>query len=122
MTSDVQGRKVKVAHGLDIHGPWIDTAQLDLTNPGLQQQLVKVMDYLLDLTNGGGIRIDAADLTTKESVFTRLGRSMNKEFWPDAFKFLRSKYPNALFVAETFWTQQNLFQKFGADLTYDMNF
>ncbi|HTL46598.1 MAG TPA: alpha-amylase family glycosyl hydrolase, partial [Verrucomicrobiae bacterium] len=113
---------VKISHGRDVGGPWIDTAQLDYAYPPLRPKLLETMRKIIRLTRGGGLRLDAADRTTRAAFLKMYGRDIGTEFWPDAFAALKAEFPTALFASETFWNDQQAFLNFGSDYVYDIPF
>ena len=125
MSRDAGGRLRAMAHSTDhIKGaiPYIDSAKVNYANPRAVEWIGGIMDYVCWLTNGGGARIDIPTTDTQEEFRDKWGRQIEKEFWPEIFRTLRRKYPGALFIPETYFSHEGLFQAFGGDFVYDLHF
>jgi|GEM_PF-612491 len=121
------GQKFRIAHGREgAHkgSSWADTAQLNISHPGLQAQFKKVLSRILDITNNGGVRVDMAHYTLKEHFNAEWLAPFRKEnlargIWRDMISGLSTQYPGALFLAEAYGESEGILQGAGMDLTYD---
>lgn len=114
-----------------IHGrdpfflPWTDTIQINYFNPAARkfmiQQLFNITGYC------DGVRCDMAMLplnnvfyNTWLGVLNRFGyKRIEEEFWKEAIREIKKKYPDFIFLAETYWDLEYQLQKLGFDFTYD---
>jgi len=105
------------AHGRDPYCPgWSDTAQLDYSNEGLQEQMRKT---LLDISDQcDALRCDMAMLLTPRVFQRTWGRSMNR-FWGPAIDQVKTKHPGFMFMAEVYWDMEWELQEEGFDYCYD---
>ena len=114
---------VWLAHGKDPYfAPWTDSAQLNLFNPKTRQVL---MQYLLDVCQlCDGLRCDMVMLMLNKVHKEIWGKFLNfntpqEEFWPDAIRQIKEKYPSFTFIAEVYWGLEAEIQSLGFDFTYD---
>jgi hypothetical protein len=113
-----------VAHGKDPHFPaWIDTAQLDYRKEQTRQAMIGVLESISQLCDG--VRCDMSMLLLNE-VFAATWKEFNAsaqmphtEFWSDAISFVKSAWPDFLFLAEVYWGFEERLQQLGFDFTYD---
>ncbi|MEX1172180.1 MAG: alpha-amylase family glycosyl hydrolase [Chloroflexota bacterium] len=117
-----------LAHGRDPNLPaWPDTAQLDYRVPEVRAAM---SDVLLQIaTRCDAIRCDMAMLEL-EDVFCATWQSRvvepasggdvpAGEFWWHAIRALRTRYPNVIMIAESYWGLEYRLQQMGFDYTYD---
>ncbi|KAA8494372.1 hypothetical protein FVE85_2613 [Porphyridium purpureum] len=114
------------AHGKDPYtGAWPDTAQLNYFNPALREAQV---DNLLRVASICDVmRLDMAMLLLNKVHEQTWGRELRAtgwsapptEFWEDAIKRVRAKYPDTIFMAEVYWGLDTELVGLGFDLTYD---
>lgn len=110
-----------IAHGRDPHYPgWTDTAQLDLSNPALREQLRGTIAAIAAQCDG--VRCDMAMLALSE-VFAETwnGRvaPMPSELWPELIHAARQRNRPFLFIAEVYWGREAALQSLGFDYVYD---
>lgn len=114
-----------IAHGRDPwFPPWTDTAQIDFRN--LEARYAVLSDLQSVATRCDGVRCDMAMLVLND-VFSKTwspipGRTPNTEFWPDAIKAVKQRYPNFMFLAEVYWDLELRLQEMGFDYTYDKTY
>ncbi len=127
-TIDTQKGPKIVAHGrehLSDEHSWIDTAQFDLSNPALQAKMIQVLERILDLTNGGAVRLDMAHYVRKSHINgawlqpLNKKRMMEEEFWPRVIGALKEKNPTGIFIAEAYPPYESELQSYGIDFTYN---
>jgi hypothetical protein len=106
-----------LAHGRDPYFPgWVDTLQLDYSNPATQEAL---SGELLKIAGQcDGVRCDMAMLILPD-VFQRTWGRAVKPFWPDAIRRVREKVPGFCFMAEVYWDLEWTLQQQGFDYAYD---
>jgi glycosidase len=114
------------AHGRDPFFPaWQDTAQINYISP---DAIVYMIDSLLRIAECcDGVRCDMAMLAlsnvfynTWRGVLNKAGFSKpEREFWQVAIKRVKQKFPEFLFIAETYWDLEWDLQQLGFDFTYD---
>jgi glycosidase len=113
-----------LAHGKDPYfPPWSDTLQLNYANPATHELMTHNLLHISDLCDG--VRCDVAMLILKEVFNTTWGNlsgQMTEEFWPAAIQAVRSRYPDFLFLAESYWNKEWDLQQMGFDYTYDKPF
>lgn len=116
------GEEIVVAHGRDPYFPgWIDTAQLNAFSPGYREATIAT---LLDMASQcDGVRCDMAMLMMDRVFETTWGwlghKPTGEEFWCYVIPKVRAKYPDFLFVAETYWGMDYALHLQGFDYTYD---
>ncbi len=112
----VAGPKV-IAHGRDPYFPaWSDTAQPDMRK--LETQMAMVQELMSVAARCDGVRCDMAMLILGH-VFTKTWGGEMREFWPNAIKLVRNRFPHFLFIAEVYWGLDLELYEMGFDLTYD---
>ena len=115
-----------IAHGKDPYfSAWTDTAQLNYFNPDLRKAQINLLCSLAEICDG--IRCDMAMLmlneihlqTWKDKLVTGNLTEFPGEFWEEAIKSVKSKYPDFLFIAEAYWQKEGELQRLDFDYTYD---
>jgi glycosidase len=116
-----------IAYGRDPYfPPWVDTAQLDYSNPELRRHQTHVLGRLASLADG--VRCDMAMLLLREQIkqlwFPRkswewFNARMPDEFWRHAIADTRRVNPEFLFIAEAYWGKEPYLQQLGFDYTYN---
>ena len=118
--------KVYFAHGRDpLFPPWKDTIQVNFYNLEARKFLIQTLLELTELCDG--VRCDMAMLPLNNIFFnTWIGvlkkygyERPKKEFWEEAIVAVKSKNPEFLFIAETYWDLEWQLQQLGFDFTYD---
>ena len=114
------------AHGRDPFFPaWQDTVQVNYISP---DAIVFMIDSLLRIAEYcDGVRCDMAMLAlsnvfynTWRGVLNKIGFSKpEREFWQVAIKRVKQKFPDFIFIAETYWDLEWDLQQLGFDFTYD---
>jgi hypothetical protein len=114
------------AHGRDpFFLPWTDTAQVNFFSKEARSFMIEQLFQIAELCDG--IRCDMTMLPLN-NVFhnTWLGvlnkfnfKKPENEFWEDAIIQVKKKYPDFVFLAETYWDLEWQLQKLGFDFTYD---
>ncbi|MCB9369428.1 MAG: alpha-amylase [Calditrichaeota bacterium] len=111
-----QGPKV-IAHGRDPYFPaWSDTAQPDMRK--LDTQLAVANELLSVASRCDGVRCDMAMLVLSH-IFTKTWGGDMREFWPNAIRQVREKYPEFILIAEVYWGLDLELNEMGFDYTYD---
>ena len=113
-----------LAHGKDPYFPsWTDTLQLNYANPKTHALM---MENLLTVSEKcDAVRCDVAMLILKsvfDTTWAPLAGPMPNEFWPKAIKAVKSRKPDFLFLAESYWNKEWELQQMGFDYTYDKPF
>ncbi|MFH1379277.1 MAG: alpha-amylase family glycosyl hydrolase [bacterium] len=125
------GRRVKkrimIAYGKDPNFfPWIDTAQLDYTNPRLRLVMINLLKYWAKIVDG--VRCDTVMLVLREQIkhqwqshisWEYFDRLFPEEFWLEAIQEVKRINPHFSFIAETYWNKESYLQQIGFDFTYD---
>lgn len=116
-----------VAHGRDPYfPPWIDTAQLDYSNPNARKHMTDVLRHLATIADG--VRCDMAMLLLREQIkrqwypkqsWEAFNERMPDEFWRDAIAQTRRINPEFIFVAEAYWGKEPYLLELGFDYTYN---
>jgi Alpha amylase, catalytic domain len=110
------GPKV-LAHGRDPYFPgWVDTLQLNYSQPSLQEAMNLELHNVASLCDG--VRCDMAMLLLPE-VFEHTWGLQAEPFWPKAIQSIRSLKWDFLFMAEVYWGLEWTLQQQGFDYTYD---
>lgn len=114
------------AHGRDPFFPaWTDTIQINYFCQLSRDFMADILLSLPDVCDG--VRCDMAMLVLN-NVFhnTWIGLMNNygyqkpeKEFWEMAIEKVKQKYPDFIFIAETYWDLEWDLQQMGFDFTYD---
>jgi glycosidase len=106
-----------LAYGRDPYfSGWPDTLQLDYSNPGTQEAMIRELQKIAG--QGDGVRCDMAMLLLPE-VFERTWGRRPEPFWPRATKEVRDQHPDFCFMAEVYWDLEFTLQQQGFDYTYD---
>jgi glycosidase len=113
-----------LAHGKDPYfPPWTDTLQLNYANRATHELMIHNLLHISDLCDG--VRCDVAMLILKNvfnTTWSSLSGHMVEEFWPKAIAAVRNRYPEFLFLAESYWNREWELQQMGFDFTYDKPF
>ncbi len=120
----VPGNEKWLAHGKDPYfPPWMDTAQLDYRVSETQAAMLGELQKVA--ASCDGVRCDMAMLVTRE-IFERTWRDLsapspaaNCEFWPEAVRSVKKRFPEFIFLAEVYWGLERRLQEMGFDYTYD---
>jgi len=112
-----------VAHGRDpFFAPWQDTAQVDYGHrPGRAGMLNQLHTIAMQCD---GVRCDMAMLLLPDVIErtwgSRIGTDWIREsFWTEAIPAVRERYPEFVFMAESYWDREWELQQQGFDFTYD---
>eukprot|EP00871_Galdieria_phlegrea_P003001 jgi/Galph1/3701/GphlegSOOS_G2359.1 len=114
------------AYGRDPYsGAWKDSAQLNYWNQSLRRAMFDNFMKVADMCDG--IRVDMAMLILNKVIEKTWGDILRKngyqppqkEFWEEAIREMRSKYPNIVLMAEVYWGLDQQLQDLGFDATYD---
>jgi len=111
-----------IANGRDpFFRPWPDVAQLNAFSSFLRKATIETLISIAELCDG--MRCDMAMLLIN-SIFKRtwggrVGEPPLEEYWSEMIKSVRLKYPNMLFMAETYWGLEWDLQQLGFDYCYD---
>ena len=118
--------KVWLAYGRDPNfPPWTDTVQLNYFHPRLREQMIQTLLQIAPVCDG--VRCDMAMLLLNdvyESIWGPLLRRQGfskpySEFWRDAVRTVKDRYPQFVFLAEAYWDLEWRLQELGFDYTYD---
>lgn len=121
------GQTVRIAHGRDPSYPaWRDTAQLDYRVPETRAAMADVLRQVA--TRCDGVRCDMAMLVL-DDVFCATWHDRSAvppahdapggDFWWNAIRAVRERYPDFLMIAEAYWDTEYRLQQLGFDFTYD---
>jgi glycosidase len=123
--------KPDISENIFVHGrdpfflPWTDTIQVNYFSSAARKfmidQLINIAEYC------DGVRCDMAMLplnnvfhNTWLGVLNRFGyKRPQEEFWKEAITCVKKKFPDFIFLAETYWDLEYQIQKLGFDFTYD---
>ena len=112
-----------IAHGRDPYfAPWQDTAQVDYGHrPGRAGMLNQLQAIAMQCD---GVRCDMAMLLLPDVIERtwgdRIGTDWIREsFWTEAIPAVRARYPEFVFMAESYWDREWDLQQQGFDFTYD---
>ncbi len=113
-----------LAHGKDPYFPaWTDTLQLNYANPETHELMT---ENLLSISEQcDAVRCDVAMLILKsvfDTTWSPLSGPMPEEFWPKAINAVKSREPDFLFLAESYWNKEWELQQHGFNYTYDKPF
>ena len=101
--------------------PWMDTAQLNVFDPGLRRAATETMGEIAEQCDG--MRCDMAMLLVNE-VFqrtwgARAGARPESEFWREVIGALRARQSEVILIAEAYWDLEWELQQQGFDFCYD---
>lgn len=114
-----QGTRI-LAHGKDPNFPaWIDTLQVDYSNPEAQQAIMEEIQRVAQMCDG--LRCDMAMLALPD-VFKHTWRRSSPPFWSSAITRVRCDHPDFIFMAEVYWDLEARLQELGFDYTYDKGY
>jgi len=111
-----------LAHGRDPYfPPWPDVVQLNAFAPALRDATAQTLSDIADQCDG--IRCDMAMLMTN-GVFgktwqERAGTEPGEEFWPAVIAELRTRHPETVLIAESYWDMEWDLQQQGFGFCYD---
>ncbi|WP_087505927.1 alpha-amylase family glycosyl hydrolase [Neiella marina] len=106
-----------IAYGRDPHLPgWPDTAQLDYSQPALQQAMTETLIAIAKQCDG--LRCDMAMLQLPE-VFARTWGLTMAPFWQQAIERVKSNSADFVFMAEVYWDMEWQLLQLGFDYAYD---
>lgn len=103
--------------------PWSDIVQLNAFSEELRSASKLAIDEIAQQCDG--VRCDTGVLMLNQVfLYTwreKAGTAPPTEYWSEIVEYVRRKYPNFLFFAETYWhAEQQLFD-LGIDYCYDKN-
>jgi len=104
---------------------WIDTAQVDYSNPMFRQEMVRTVGRWVEKYGVDGFRVDMAYLVTNAyfggTWGNEAGSSMpQREFLEELITEVKSRYPQTAFIAESYDRWDDL-SSAGFDLIYGKN-
>jgi hypothetical protein len=106
-----------LAHGRDpFFSGWVDTAQLNYGNSGLQQAMTEELKRISGQCDG--LRCDMAMLVLPE-VFLRTWHIQAQPFWPRAIQAVRELHDDFCFMAEVYWDMEWIMIQQGFNYAYD---
>ncbi|XP_049849172.1 uncharacterized protein LOC126318199 isoform X1 [Schistocerca gregaria] len=113
------------AYGNSGYGAWHDTLQLNYWNSNLR--IAQIENLLKVAAVSDYIRCDMSHLILNQVIEINWGKMLkswgysapNSEFWTDAIKNVKIRYPNVQFLAEAYDSYPKQLQKLGFDFTYD---
>lgn len=114
------------AHGKDPFFPaWKDTVQINYFESETRTFMINNLLTVADLCDG--VRCDMAMLVLNHVFENNWGNTIPHhndfsnlpEFWGDAIKKVKNKFPNFIFLAESYWDLEWQLQQLGFDYTYD---
>jgi hypothetical protein len=118
----------KIAHNREapaIDLPWLDSAAFNWSRRGFRERFYSLFQYVLDLVDYGGVRLDMTHLVTKED-FNNNWRYFNNGHdlvQDEPMLELRQRFQAAgarvHFMAEAYWGREGLLQRLGVDYTYN---
>lgn len=115
-----------LAHGRDPYFPaWPDTVQINYFSSAARAFMTHCLLHMAQLCDG--LRCDMAMLVINDvfrdtwgEVLTAFGyREPVDEFWSDAIKEIKARYPDFVFMGEAYWDREWALQQLGFDYTYD---
>lgn len=115
-----------VANGKDPYfAPWTDTAQFNYWNS--KTRTVRLQHLMKVASLSDAIRCDMAMLLLNDIIAEVWGSNLagygysrpSTEWWQDAIRAVKQKYPNVKFLAEVYWGLNGKLQSLGFDYTYD---
>jgi len=113
-----------LAYGKDPYfDPWTDTLQLNYAQPETRRMMTENLLKISLLCDA--VRCDVAMLILSSvfnTTWSNLSGPMMEEFWPDAIAAVKKRYPDFLFLAESYWSREWELQQQGFDFTYDKPF
>jgi len=117
------GNGMIIAHGRDpFFPPWTDTAQINYAQPPGREMALNKLFMIAEQCDG--VRCDMAMLILpyilKQTWGQRLGANpIEKSFWREAIPAVLARYPQFLFIAESYWSKEAELQREGFHFTYD---
>ncbi|KAK2948701.1 putative Calcium/calmodulin-dependent protein kinase kinase 2 [Blattamonas nauphoetae] len=119
-------REDGIAYGRDPYsGAWKDTAQYNIWNAQMQNQLMQFLRTCSQLSDG--VRCDMAMLLVNSVVEKTWSyqqqmngyKSPSIEFWKMATTTIKREHPHFLFMAEVYWGMERELLGYGFDYVYD---
>lgn len=123
---DKEGKKIYIAYGRDPNFPaWKDTAQLNYFNTDTHREMMEALNRIAE--SADCVRCDMVMLSLNDIQEKMWGKMLRQqgynmpqhEFWHEAIKAIKGKYPNFVFLAEVYWGLEWRLQEMGFDYTYD---
>lgn|SRR3990167_5708419 len=99
-----------------------DTAQFNYWNTSLRQAMIDQVLFIAQHCDG--VRCDMAHLLLNQQYATLWGKYLaayprpEQEFWAECISKVKEKFPNFIFVAETY-ANHHLLQSLGFDYVYN---
>ena len=110
------GEKI-LAHGRDPYfSGWVDTLQLDYSQPIVQRIMQEELMNIASLCDG--VRCDMAMLVLPE-IFLRTWGLSCAPFWPDTIQRVHQAHPGFTLMAEVYWDMETTLLQQGFDFAYD---
>src|SRR5947207_6748721 len=101
--------------------PWQDVAQLNAFNSELRKAAIDTLHSIAEQCDG--VRCDVAMLLLNsnfEDTWRKYIRERpKKEYWDEVISATRSRHPDMLVMAETYWNQEKELLQLGFDYCYD---
>jgi glycosidase len=103
---------------------WPDVLQLNVFDQELREEILKTLLYIASKCDG--IRCDMAMLVMND-IFARtwIGKTGVKpevDFWVKMIPAVKEKFPEFLFIAESYWDTEHALIEQGFDFCYDKKF
>ena len=114
------------AHGKDPFFPaWKDTSQINYFEPAARTFMINNLLNVAGLCDG--VRCDMAMLVLNHVFENNWGNTVPHqnnfsnlpEFWSEAITKVKNKFPDFIFLAESYWDLEWQLQQLGFDYTYD---
>jgi hypothetical protein len=116
--------KNRFAHGKDPYfPPWTDTVQVNIFSQDMREAMAQELLKIASVCDG--VRCDMAMLVLNEIFEKTWGwllkgqQKPQTEFWQEAIEQVKQRYPDFLFIAESYWGLERRLQQLGFDFTYD---
>jgi glycosidase len=115
-----------IAYGCGIWcDPWTDVAQYNYADADFRKHQIEVLKKIASLADG--CRCDMAHLIINDEFWSYWETQLTSwgytkpttEFWSDAIKAVKDKYPDFKFMAESYGDVLSKLHNFGFDWTYD---
>ena len=104
--------------------PWPDVLQLNIFNESLRQAMVDTLIRIAGKCDG--IRCDMAMLVMNEIFLKtwegKTGPVPEQDFWLEAIPAVKEKYPDFIFIAESYWESEQALIAQGFDYCYDKRY
>ena len=121
-----EGSESYFAHGRDPFFPvWEDTVRINYFSPEAVDFMINTLNEISGLCDG--VRCDMAMLILDNIFYNTWCGALNKSgykkpeatFWKIAIEKIKGKFPDFIFMAETYWDLEWTLQQLGFDYTYD---